>query len=67
MPGQARILSQNEIRDLFQILGNTRDRTIFAVGLYTGLRISEIIAIKQSQVFTKDGSARQACYLIGAR
>ena len=60
MPGQARILSQNEIRDLFQILGNTRDRTIFAVGLYTGLRISEIIAIKQSQIFTKDGSVKNA-------
>jgi integrase len=53
MPGQARILSQAEIRDLFQILGNTRDRTIFDVGLYTGLRISETIAIKQSQVSPK--------------
>jgi integrase len=30
------------------------------VGLYTGLRISEIIAIKQSQVFTKDGGAKNA-------
>jgi integrase/recombinase XerD len=60
MPGQARILSQNEIRDLFQILRNARDQTIFAVGLYTGLRISEIIAIKQSQVFTKDGSVKNA-------
>jgi len=60
MPGQARILSQTEIRDLFQILRNTRDQTIFAMGLYTGLRISEIIAIKQSQVFTKDGGVKNA-------
>ena len=60
MAGQARILSQTEIRDLFKILGNTRDQTIFAVGIYTGLRISEIIAIKQSQVFRKDGGTKNA-------
>jgi integrase len=53
-------LSQNEIRDLFKIFGKTRDQTIFAIGLYTGLRISEIIAIKQSQIFIKDGGVKNA-------
>jgi integrase/recombinase XerD len=60
MPGQARILSQNEIRDLFKILGNTRDQLLFALGIYTGLRIGEIIAIKQNQIFTKDGGTKNA-------
>jgi integrase/recombinase XerD len=60
-----RILSQTEIRDLFKILGNTRDQLLFALGIYSGLRIGEIIAIKQSQVFTKDGGTKNALEVTG--
>ncbi len=60
MPGQARILTQTEIRDLFKILKNSRDQALFALGLYSGLRIGEIIALKQKQIFTANGSVRNS-------
>lgn len=55
MPGQAKILSPQEIQAVFKLLESTRDKTIFALGVYTGLRISEILALKQNQVFTEYG------------
>jgi integrase/recombinase XerD len=58
MPGQAKILSSKEIDSVFKLLDNPRDKAIFAIGLYTGMRIGEIIRLKQDQVFTDDGGIR---------
>jgi integrase/recombinase XerD len=60
MPGQARILTQNEIRDLFRLLRNTRDQALFALGIYSGLRVGEIIALKYNQLYAPSGGVRNA-------
>jgi integrase len=64
MAGQARILSQADITNLFQILRNNRDQTLFALGIYSGLRIGEIIAIKQSQVYTTSGGVKNVLKVV---
>ncbi len=58
MPGQAKILTSEDIKYVFQLLQTNRDRLIFSLGLYTGLRISEIICLKQNQLFTEDGGIK---------
>jgi integrase/recombinase XerD len=58
MPGQAKILSQDEIKNVFKVLKNDRDRALFALGIYSGLRIGEIITLERKQLFTKDGGVR---------
>jgi integrase len=58
MAGQARILSPKEIKNIFDLLPAARDKTIFAVGNYTGLRVSEIVTLKSSQLFTDAGNVR---------
>jgi integrase/recombinase XerD len=58
MSKRARVLSTQEIKDLFKILKNSRDQALFACGLYSGLRISEIIAIKQKDAFTANGGIK---------
>jgi len=58
MPGQAKILSSKEIDLVFRVLDSPRDRALFGLGIYTAMRISEIIALKQEQVFTSDGGIR---------
>lgn len=55
MPGQAKILSSKEIADVFKLLTSSRDNAIFALGVYTGMRISEIVSLKRDQVFTQAG------------
>jgi integrase/recombinase XerD len=55
MAGQAKILSPQEIQAVFKLLESPRDKALFAVGIYTGLRISEIISLKQDQIFTANG------------
>ena len=55
MAGQAKILSTQEIQAVFKLLDSPRDRAIFALGVYTGMRISEIVSLKQDQIFTADG------------
>lgn len=55
MAGQAKILTYQEIQAVFKLLEAIRDKAIFALGVYTGMRISEIVALKQDQVFTADG------------
>lgn len=55
MPGQAKILTTKEIESVFKLLKTDRDKTLFALGIYTGLRISEIISLKQEQLFTASG------------
>jgi integrase/recombinase XerD len=58
LPGQAKILTQKEISDIFRVLRSNRDRVIFAVGIYTALRVGEIIALKHKQLFTAGGGVR---------
>lgn len=58
MAGKAKILSSQEIAAVFKLLLSARDRALFAIGLYTGLRISEIISLEQEHVFTADGGTR---------
>ena len=58
MAGQARILTPDEIRSVFKLLEQERDRALFAIGIYTGLRISEIVALKTEQVWTEQDNVR---------
>lgn len=64
MPGQAKILSPAEIKTVFQILKNDRDRALFALGIYSGLRIGEIITLKRNQLFTKEGGVRNVLKVV---
>ena len=47
--GQAKILTDSEIEAIFSLL-NPRDRAVFAVCLYTGCRISEVLSIRKSDI-----------------
>ena len=58
MPGKAKVLSSKEIGNVLKVLKSPRDKLLFATGLYTGLRISEIISIKQEHVYTTSGGIR---------
>jgi integrase/recombinase XerD len=55
VPGQAKVLSSEDIQAIFKLLDSTRDKLIFALGVYTGMRISEIMSLRQDQVFTENG------------
>jgi integrase len=55
MPGQTKVLSHQDIQNVFKHLDSQRDKTIFALGVYTGMRISEICSLKKDQVFTAGG------------
>jgi len=52
------VLSSQEIRSVAKLLKKQRDQLLFYTGVYTGLRISELISIKQSKVFTASGGTR---------
>ncbi len=58
MPGKAYVLRSNEIQTILKVLQTDRDRALFATGLYTGLRISEIIEIGQNDVYTTSSGVR---------
>lgn len=58
MPGKAKVLSSKEIQNVLKVLKSPRDKLLFTTGLYTGLRISEIISIKQDHVYTTSGGIR---------
>jgi integrase/recombinase XerD len=58
MPGQAAILTSKEIERVLNLLKPGRDRCLFGLGIYTGMRIGEIIRLKQDQVFTADGGVK---------
>jgi integrase/recombinase XerD len=49
--GQAKILTKDELRRLFsEGLTSPRDRTLFAICLFTGCRISEALALKTTDI-----------------
>lgn len=58
MAGQAKILTFKEIGDVSKLLETARDRALFGLGVYTGMRIGEIIRLEQDQVFTADDGIR---------
>ena len=58
MVGQARILSPKEIKNIFQLLPTARDKAMFAIGIYTGLRVGELVALRADQLFTESGNVR---------
>jgi integrase/recombinase XerD len=67
MPGKAKVLTQKEIADIFRVLRNSRDQALFALGIYTGLRIAEIIKLRYDQVFTASGGARNLLKVVRAK
>ncbi|MGE3557281.1 MAG: tyrosine-type recombinase/integrase [Candidatus Obscuribacterales bacterium] len=58
MAGQARILTPREISAIFKVLQRPRDKAIFAVGIYTGLRVGEIVNLRTDQLFSDAGNVR---------
>ena len=53
--GQAKVLSAEEIKRLFEALKNERDRALFAVCFFTGCRINEACTLMVSDVFDLAG------------
>ena len=64
MPGQAKILTSQEISDIFKILKSPRDRALFALGIYTGMRVGEIIQLKYDQLYTASGGVRNVLRVV---
>jgi integrase/recombinase XerD len=58
MAGQARILSSKEIGGIFKVLPTARDKALFAIGIYTGLRVGEIVSLRTDQLFSDAGNVR---------
>lgn len=58
MAGQAKIFTSKEIESVLKLLDTARDRALFGLGIYTAMRIGEIIRLEQDQVFTADGGIR---------
>lgn len=57
--GKAKILTHNEIQTLFNDgLTNLRDRVIFAVCLFTAVRINEAVTLHSADVYDKRGRVR---------
>lgn len=67
MPGKAKVLTQKEISDIFRVLRNSRDQAIFALGIYTGLRIAEIISLRYDQLFTAHGGVRNLLKVVRSK
>jgi integrase/recombinase XerD len=48
--GQAKVLSHDEIERLFGVMDSPRDKALFGIMLYCGLRVSETIALRPDDV-----------------
>lgn len=64
MTFKAKALGSQEVKRVLSAIKNPRDKTLFLTGLYTGLRISELISIQQNQIFTTSGGVRNILKLI---
>jgi integrase/recombinase XerD len=58
MAGQASILRRKDIQHTFKFLQSPRNRLLFALGIYTGMRVGEIIRLTRDQLFTEHGSVK---------
>jgi integrase/recombinase XerD len=61
------ILDPKERKQVASALKNPRDKTLFLTGLYTSLRISKLISIKQKQIFTASDGVRNLLTLVRPR
>jgi integrase/recombinase XerD len=58
VPGQARILTAKEIARVQKFLPSARDKVLFALGIYAGLRVGEIVQLRYEQLYTESGGMR---------
>lgn len=58
MPGRAKVLTSKEINDIFRMLKPGRNQALFALGIYTGMRVGEVIRLRSDQVYTTTGGVR---------
>jgi len=56
--GRAKVLTQEEIQLVFAQLQNERDRTLFAVCLFTASRIRECCTLLTQDIYTPKGLVR---------
>lgn len=52
------MLEIDVLKQPVNVLKSNRDRALFGLGIYTGLRVGEIIALRYDQVFTASGGVR---------
>ena len=64
---QAKVLSEKEVRKVLLYLSTKkhaiRNRAMFVVLNYTGMRVGELAALRLCDVLTKDGGIREEIYL----
>ena len=61
--GQGKVLTAAELERLFsEGLVNLRDRTLFAICLFTGCRISEALALQVTDIKNKTITFRKSIY-----
>ncbi|MEP0930291.1 MULTISPECIES: site-specific integrase [Cyanophyceae] len=48
--GQAKVLTHDEIARLFAVMDSLRDQALFGILLYCGLRVSEAISLRPSDI-----------------
>ena len=60
---QASVLSENDVRRVFRIIETTRyaerNRLVFVLSIYAGLRVGEIVALTTGDVVNQHGEARR--------
>ncbi len=64
---QARVLNESEIRKVLKAISfrrhASRDRTIFLLGLYSGMRAKELCSIRLCDVLTKEAEIKDEIHL----
>ena len=64
---QAKILTKDEYRRVMNVIDahrySVRNRTMFALSFYAGLRACEIAGLKVGDVFSEEGNVRDTLYL----
>ena len=64
---QAKVLTEKEVRKVLLYIATKkhpiRNRAMFVVLNYTGMRVGELAALRLCDVLTKDGGIREEIYL----